>query len=103
MWRTCRAFGSKCGPVLRGAADSAARRCPPRSSRSAAAIAGRPKAASRRKSRRVVWLTRLMGRLPRSRSIDEQELIRVEQHETELLETLSLDERSRGLSFALVR
>ena len=71
----------------------AASRWPPRSSRSIAAIAGRPKAASRRKSRRVeagvVGSSRFIGGSMDRRvrpSVDEQEFVRVEQHEAELLE-----------------
>ena len=67
-------------------------------------IAGRPEAASRRKSRRVegavVW-ARVSGGSDRRAvgpSIDGEDFVRVEQHEAELVEALLRDEAPRGLA-----
>ena len=97
---TCRALASKWVPAGRGPSGGAASRCPPRSRRSTAAIAGRPKAASRRKSRRVEGAG-VVGRLVSWRapmdgrgraSVDVEEFVRVEQHEAEIGEPLLRDE-----------
>ena len=77
-----------------GRSAGAACKCPPRSSRSAAAIAGTAKAASRRKSRRVDLIRGLSSGAHRCLhgtgppSVDEYELVRVEQHEAELIEAV---------------
>src|SRR5437016_792180 len=106
---TCRALGSKCGPTRPGPSAGAACKCPPRSSRSAAAIAGTAKAASRRKSRRVASIRGLSSGLiaastaTGSPSVDEEELVRVEQHEAELIEAVPRREAHGEPSLAILR
>src|SRR5687768_642050 len=100
MWMTCFALAGWCRPGNATPVGAvAAINRPSRARRSATAIAPMPRKAWRKKSRRVIaelfWACVMIITLRGRSSVQEQELVGVEQDEAELLQAQLANERTR--------